>query len=187
MSDFLPQGYQVPASNDKYMKFQPGENRFRVVSNKAITGWEWWTEDSEGKRKPVRIPHSQRIPVEEIDEPDKIKHFWAFVVWNYKEEKIQILEVTQKGIQRTLESLVNDADYGSPRNYDIVVRKTGEGMETRYEVMPKPPKAIDAGVIKLFEDMQINLNALYEGKDPFEATIEAEDEAIASAVDKAGV
>jgi hypothetical protein len=96
----------------------------------------------------------------DIDKPEEIKHFWAFVVWNYKEEKVQILEVTQKGIQKKLESLFNDADWGSPRNYDLVVTKSGEGMDTRYEVMPKVPKAIDEGIVKLYEDMHITLEAL---------------------------
>ena len=79
MSGFLPEGYTVPDSNDKYMKFQPNENRFRVLSEKAITGWEWWVTNGEGKRSPRRIPSSQQIPMSEVEEPDKIKHFWAFV------------------------------------------------------------------------------------------------------------
>ena len=50
----LPENYEVPESAGNYMKFEEGENTFRIVSN-VIVGWEYWIEDAEGNRKPIRV------------------------------------------------------------------------------------------------------------------------------------
>lgn len=174
MDDFLPKDYEVPSSSDNYMKFIKGENRFRILSS-PILGYEYWVGDG-SSRKPVRVPMNQPIKTNEVDDIDSIKHFWAMVVWNYEAEKIQILEITQKGIQKTLRALAKDPDWGSPvMNYDVVVTRNGDGMETKYEVLPKPAKKIDPGIVALYKDMQIDLNALYRGDDPFNATDKEED------------
>ena len=33
--------------------------------------------------------------------------------------------------------------------------------------MPEPKEPLEKGVFETYENMEINLNALYEGKDPF--------------------
>lgn len=163
--DFLPAGYEVPTTSN-YMKFQLGENKFRILSS-PILGYEWWVE-TEGTRKPVRVDLKTQIDISKIENPDEVKHFWAMPVWNYQAKRVQILEITQKGIQKTLRALARDEDWGSPvQTYDIVVTKTGEGFETKYEVLPKPAKPLDPEIITQFESMNITLEALYSGDDPF--------------------
>lgn len=49
MSEFLPEGYEVPKTSGGYMKFKQGANKFRILSA-PIIGWEYWTES----KKPVR-------------------------------------------------------------------------------------------------------------------------------------
>jgi hypothetical protein len=162
---FLPDKYSMPDANTGYFRFKQGENKFRVLSS-AIVGWESWVDD-DGKRKPLRFRMDEKIPVDKIgDDP---KHFWAFVVWNYAEEKIQILEITQKGIMKSIQSLVSDEDWGDPKNYDLVVTRTGEGLETEYQVNPKPKKELDKGIIQFYKDLNINLEALFSGGDPFKS------------------
>lgn len=163
---FLPDKYEIPSASTGYMKFKQGENKFRILSN-AIVGWESWVVDEEGNRKPLRWRMGEKVPAEKIG--DNPKHFWAFVVWNYNEEKVQILEITQKGIMRAIKALTADEDWGDPRNYDIVVIRTGEGMETEYQVKPKPKSKLDEGILRFYKDLTINLEALFEGKDPFES------------------
>lgn len=166
---FLPDKYEVPSTSDKYMKFKPGKNQFRVLSE-PIMGNEYWVEE-DGKRKPIRKKMSEEIILEEVPEPDKIRHFWAMVVFDYADEKIKILEITQKSIMGSMTNLSRDDDWGDPiggKGYDIVVTRDGEGKETRYEVSPKPKsKKLPDGVEQLYKDMKINLNALYDGLDPY--------------------
>ena len=163
---FLPESYEVPGASDKYMKFIKGENRFRILCS-PILGYEYWVEEGD-KRIPKRTPMIKPFTTEEVENPEDIKHFWAMVVYNYANKKIQILEITQKGIQKTLRALAKDEDWGSPvLKYDIVVTKTGDGMETKYEVLPKPATKPVEGIVEAYEGMEIRLEALYEGKDPY--------------------
>ncbi len=182
MEEFLPKGYAIPDKGGSYCKFTKGDNRFRVLGS-PIIGWEGWKTDPNGGKHPIRKHMTESFLPTEIDEPDDCKHFWAMPVYNYAAEAIQILEITQKGIQKSMKQLAADADWGNPRDYDIVVVRSGDGMETSYEVMPKPKKTLDAGIKKAYEEMQINLEALFEGKDPFAAASEAQAAQIADEVD----
>lgn len=178
MNDFLPKDYDVPVKPGKYMKFQDGENRFRILST-PIMGWEWWT-DADGVVKakgdkirkgdiPVRV-HMAGPVIESAAET--AKHFWAMKVWNYKEEMIQVLQITQASIQKPIKSYANDEDWGSPLGYDIVVSKSGEGLDTEYQVKAKPAKVLDERIKYASEEVKVNLGALYASKDPFAETDE---------------
>lgn len=171
MTDFLPKEYKDNKSLNEtsggYMKFVKGANRFRIMGS-PIVGWEWWEELEEGKRSPRRVRINDKLDVSTISEPETIKRFWAMVVWNYELKRLQILEITQKGIQKTLEALVSDEDWGTPvQTYDLVVTKIGDGMETKYECLPKPKTAVDKEIAELYKKTPINLEALYKGDDPF--------------------
>lgn len=168
MNDFLPAGYEVPKKSGSYMKFEDGINRIRILSS-PIVGYEYWNEDSKGVRKPIRKRMNEQLIMSEIQEPDKIKHFWAMPVWNYQDKKVQILEITQKSIQTELKRLAKDEDWGSPFNYDVVIDKTGDKLETRYSVQPKPAKPLDKEITDIFKATKINLEALFTGGDPFKS------------------
>lgn len=159
-NDFLPQGYEPPQGNSNYMKILKGENRIRILS-KPIIGWLDWKEN-----KPLRFEMNNK-PSAPVDPTKKIKHFWAFCVWNYAEKKVQILEVTQASIQSKINALSKDEDWGSPLNYDLKIIRTGEDMSTSYEVNPVPSKPIDTAIAIEYSAMIIDLNALYKGEDPF--------------------
>lgn len=173
INEFLDPSYEVPSKASGYMKWTEGANRFRILCS-PILGWETWQDTTDGGRKPIRHRMDDPFSVNDVEDPKSIKHFWAMVVYNYAEEKIQILEITQKSIQKSIRALAKDADWGSPLGYDIVVTRTGEKLTTEYEVQPKPAKKMDEGILQVFEDMHIHLEALYDGKDPFAEDI-AED------------
>ncbi len=164
--DFLPEGYEIPTAQTGYMKFVQGENRFRILDS-AIVGNETWLEDDEGNRKPKRWRTTENVTADKLGEGG-LKHFWAFPVWNYAAERIQVLEITQKGIMKAIKALVKDEDWGDPKKYDIVVTREGEGMDTTYQVNPKPHKAIEEGIPVFYKDLEVNLEALFDGDDPFE-------------------
>jgi hypothetical protein len=124
-----------------------------------------WGTDSEGNRKPDRTPAGEKVDASKYE--DKCKEFFAMIVWNYASEQISILEVTQASIIGEIVSLANDEDWGDPKEYDISIVKTGEGMETRYNTVPKPKKAQTKEIQQAFADAEINLMALFSGGDPF--------------------
>lgn len=168
---FLPEGYTLPTSSDNYFKFEKGKNKFRVLSS-AVAGWQYWTEDKEVKRSKEKFEK-----LENIKKGEGQQHFWAFVVYNYDLEKIQILQITQKTIQKEIYKLIEDEDFGDPREYDLIVRKEGEGKTgTTYSIQAKDSD-IDEDIIDEYEQLDVDLEKLFvEGGDPFGGAVEGEDE-----------
>lgn len=171
MTDFLPDSYEVPQKAGNYMKLKDGENRFRILTS-PILGYEWWEQDGE-TRKPVRVRMNDKIVT--TPESEKAKHFWAMAVYNYNQEAIQILEITQATIQKAIKALAKDSDWGSPLGYDLVVTRSGKELNTEYTVNPKPAKELDKTVAEKFKKTSINLNALYDGEDPFASEVDVND------------
>lgn len=160
-TNFLPQDYQAPKTAGNYLKLQDGETKIRILSH-PILGWEDWID-----KKPVRYKMNEKPEYpQDLERP--MKHFWAMIVWNYTEQKIQIFQVTQATIIREIESLVNDSDWGTPFHYDIKIKKTGKDMLTKYTVTAVPHKAITQEIKSAYEAKPIYLDALFYGADPFQ-------------------
>lgn len=162
---FPDENYKVPTTSN-YMKFVEGKNKFRVLSS-AIVGYEYWTKDN----KPMRSAEPFEGVPEDIktdkDGKYNINHFWAFIVWNYEAKRVQILELTQKGLMNYIQSLVNDEVWGNPKGYDLVVTRKGSGMDTEYTAVANPHSPVEASISDQFGKMKIDLNALFSGADPF--------------------
>jgi len=158
--NFLPENYETPKANNYYLKLQDGENRIRILSQ-PIIGWEDWME-----KKPIRFRMNEK-PLRPLDPKKPIRHFWSFIAYNYAEDQIQIMHVTQASIRKSLENLVKDADWGAPYFYDIKIIRSGEGMETEYTVNPVPHKPIDPAIVEMFKERPCNLEALFTNDDPF--------------------
>lgn len=153
------------------MKFESGANKFRVLSS-AVVGYEYW-KTIEGKRMPIRKHMNEKIApsdleVKEDGSTESVKHFWAFVVWNYKEGRVQILELTQKSIMNAIQSYVTNEDWGDPKNYDFTVTKSGEGLKTEYSAIASPHKELSQEILDEQRNTPINLEALFKGEDPFQ-------------------
>ncbi len=158
---FLPDNYEAPkASSNGYFKLQEGENRIRIMSA-PVMGWEDWEN-----KKPIRF-RMENKPKASIDPKKPVKHFWAFVIFNYAAEQIQIMQVTQATIRRSIEGLCKDTDWGTPYGYDIKITKSGEGVDTEYVVNPVPHKPLDPYIVKCFNERPVNLEALFTNEDPF--------------------
>ena len=141
------------------MKFQDGDNRFRILS-KVVIGTEWW-KDAKPFRKEEMVctitPDMADIDTKFNPEgKPKINAFWAFAVWNYTEKKVQILSMTQKTIMGAIHSFVNDSDWGDPRKYDLNVSKVKQGDKTTYTVKTYPPKEITKEIKQAYEDSDVD-------------------------------
>lgn len=176
MDKFLPDDYKVPTGPSRYMRLDDGKNKLRILGSfengEAIMGTEYWKTKEDGKRTPVRLKMGVSVPVEELElnswgEPDIPKHFWAMPVFNYQEKAVQILEITQKGIMSTIKNLAQDEDWGTPLDYDITINRSGEKLKTEYTVTPSPKKEVEPEILAEYQQAEINIQALYEGGDPF--------------------
>jgi len=169
---FLPDDY-LEQSTNKYMKLQDGDNSFRVLSS-AIVGQEYWTTKDK-KRMPMRVDIKATIPLGELEHNDAgelvmPKVFWAFVVWNFADEVVQILEITQISIRKAIKSLVDNPKWGDPKTYTINVNRTGKKFDTVYTVTPDPKEELDPGIVELYKNMDIKLEALMTNDDPFKSS-----------------
>ena len=159
-----------------YMKFEEGENRIRILE-KPITGYVYW-EDAEGNLvpknemagkggKPVRVKSWEGLT---NAQRGAMKGFAAMVVWNYKAEKVQILEVKQVGIMNALEALSLSKSWGDITTFDVVITKTRTGInptDVEYSVMPEPKEPVSKEIKEAYKEAHIDLEALYRGEDPF--------------------
>lgn len=144
---FYPENYEVKVGGGSFMRLTQGENRFRIMSEPTI-GYQVWSDGEGGKRAVARYSHS--IPGG--------KEFNAFVVWNYGTQAIEILEITQKGIMADIYNLAMDPEWGDPRNFDLVINRTGSGqLDTRYSVTPKPAKPVTTEIAKALVDANIDV------------------------------
>ena len=171
--NFLPKTYEIPLNGDShYFKFEDGENRFRVLSP-ATTGWLYWVDAQQKPlERPVKGCKAIHVPeLKEIAEATrkiaKIKHWWAFVVYNYSTKGIQVAKLTQKPVMKAMWRYAQDPEWGDLTQFDFVVQKTGQSLETEYQVTVKPKAPLDEGILKMYQDMSVDLTALYRGEDPF--------------------
>lgn len=162
-NDFLPDDYKAPSGN--YMKLQPGENRIRILQ-KPILGWEGWKD-----KKPYRFRMEER-PVTTGFDNQMVKHFWAFVCWDYADKAIKILEITQASIQKAVEAVARNADWGPPYNYDLSITRSGADLETKYTIVPIPPSPISKQIQEALISNPCRIEALYDGDDPFDISPE---------------
>lgn len=161
-NSFLPENYEQPQSGGHYMKFVKGDNKFRILS-RPIVGWIDWKD-----KKPYRF--TMKNKPDKPMEKGPIKHFWAFLVWNYIEQAVQILEITQTSIQKNIGDLSKDEDWLAPFDYDIKVIRKGDGLETEYSVTPSPKRPLTDEIKNAAIAKPCNLEALYDGADPWVVT-----------------
>lgn len=168
---FLPPDY-TPPQTGHYMRFENGDNRFRILAP-AITGSEFWSTDREGNRQPNRrrpgvAVGAHELGIDKFGKPEKVKHFWAFPVWNPLAKQIQILQVTQKSVQDGIRALSESPQWGDPVNkYDLVVAKSGANLDTEYMVHPVPPSPTPQEILNDLAVANLNMEALYDNEDPF--------------------
>lgn len=142
--------------------------KVRVLSD-FITGKMVWSDLEDGKRAPFRVRDTDAIPTGKIGinqmtgQPERIRQFIASVVWNYATEQVEILETTKGTIIEAIYDLEQSEDWGDTKTYDITISRSGQGMDTKYSVLPSNKLAM-----KVKADWKnVNLEALYDGKDPF--------------------
>lgn len=161
--DFLPEDYETLKSEGKYWKlsqFKEGDTKFRIVQ-RPIGGWVDWLD-----KKPYRYRPKDK-PSKSFDPAKPMKSFWACYVWDYTREDMFILDITQSGVLKALESFASDEDWGDFTNYDLKIKREGSGMETKYHVTPLPHKPLPEKAKISIKSSPVRLEALYDSGDPW--------------------
>lgn len=161
---FQDENYRVPVGN--FMKFEDGDNKFRILS-KIVTGWKWWDGETNHRVKTeTEIPGNLYGTTGE----GAPRHFWAMAVWNYNAQKVQVLEIHQITIIKAIKLNIEDEGWGDPRSYDIKVHRKNNGGKIEFVVkaMPHSEKPETGSILE-----RINLSALFEGGNVF-APVEEE-------------
>lgn len=174
----FPEGFNLSktggSGTSRYTMFhlrENGEVKIRVLSE-FIAGQSVWGEPN-GERICTRVRIGESIPTKAIGTnsfsglPERIKDFVAAIVWNYDTEQLEIFETDKATIIEQIMNYEADSDYGDSRGYDLKLKKSGEKKETTYSVVALPPKDPDKTILEAYNKHSINLEALYDGEDPF--------------------
>jgi hypothetical protein len=160
--NFLPETYQPPVNGGGFTKLESGDNRFRVLSSPLMM-WLIW-EDGTPRR--LKFDRDNK-PAKGAGQKDSVKHAWGLVVWNYGTESIEVFELDKQDVIAALYKHAADEDWGHPKHYDIVITKSGSGMETSYTFIAKPKKAPIQVIIDAFVENPIDLSQLLNDGSPF--------------------
>lgn len=167
----LPKSYDQEAASGStnaglFIKLNPGENKFRILGLRLM--YQTWSADGKpiryraiasGKmQKPKALPFNGRA--ESKFGPEKWKHVWYCLVWSYADQELKVLEIPQSTVQKQLTNLDADDDWGDLSNYDVKIVRTGEKMETEYNVIGIPPKPINKTIKEALETASINMDAI---------------------------
>jgi len=135
--------YDVPGGGDStFMRLQKGENRFRFLG-KPVMGYQYWQDD----KVCVRIRTANEAPTGE-----KPQHFWEMPVWC--DNMVKVLSITQKTVQKQLVDLERNSEWGNLAAYDVIVTRSGDGMETSYTTTPCPKSSLLAEAKKEYDEFK---------------------------------
>jgi len=168
---FFPDEVKVE-STSRYTRFDKGTTTLRFLG-KPVFYNETWIEVA-GERKPKRFPLGQDVPLSECG-PDGVKQVMSIKVYNHNEKAIQVCSISQKTILKAVKNYSMNPKYGDPTGYDINVEKTGEGKQTRYNVIADPKEELSKAIVEADKANPVDLNKLLTNDDPFTSPVETED------------
>ena len=178
VKSFLPKGYQLPDKSKQFMKLAVGDNVIRMLTH-PLLGFVFFNEDNKPVRRPADMgdftPHELTDLKAKKDDSGNFegsRHFWMMLVWSRKDKAPKVLEITQISILKPLYGIINDPDWGDPRDFDINISRIGTGKnDTEFTVTPKPHKPVDdhvQGVLKKLEEHNmLDLEAIWKNEYPF--------------------
>jgi hypothetical protein len=141
MSGLLPQDYEIPSSGSGglFAKLEKGENRFRILA-KPVFGYIYWNEST-----PVRVKYTADVPTGE-----KAKHFWHLPVW--MDNEVKYMEIDKATVLKDLAALDSNKEWGNLLEYDVIVTRSGEMLETKYNTNPCKPTKLTAEATEAWKD-----------------------------------
>jgi len=159
--------------------------RITFLGEDSLAGFEAWVSSRDGsKRIPLRSGQDPtRSDLEEraadeggvVDAETVAKPFYAFAVFNYDAEAVQVFQFSQQSLAGPIIDALSDEEVeAEPHLYDFVMSATGTGRDKRYSVLPVPGRRrkadADKTVAAAWEavlEKGFDLSVLLSGGDPF--------------------
>jgi len=134
----------VTSSGSDFLKLTDGDNKIRIVS-KNVKQYVFWED---GKKRITTNPN-------EMVDGKKPKQSWTMYAIDRADGAIKLFTMGPS-IAHALNELAASPDYKFTDypNYDLNIKRTGSGMETRYTVLP------GRDVTKLTDEEETILGAL---------------------------
>ena len=133
---FLGADYEIPNidGGSKWAKLKDGPNTVRILGE-GVHGYQWWEND-----EVTRVQKTKDIP-----NGQEHKHFWMVPV-SVDYGPTQLWTITQATIQRAIQELDQNKNWGDAINYDLTITRTGQKLETSYSVVPNPKSPVAKSV-----------------------------------------
>lgn len=161
---FIPTDYEAPTGGGGFTKLQNGDNKMRILSSPLML----WTVWADKKVNRILYKGAANKPAKPAAENASVKHAWGLIIWNYATDAIEVFELDKQAIIGALTTYAKDPDWGHPKEYDVVINKSGSGMDTEYTFVAKPAKPVTEQVVEAYTANPIDLNQLLvEGGNPF--------------------
>lgn len=125
--------YEIPSGDNNFFKLEEGDNRIRLATKPLevryheVPGAKYSTVPCTGDK------------CEKCASGDKLKYKYAYIILSRKDKKPYVYE-TPITVFRQIVSYAKDPDYGNPEEYDLTIKKNGEGRNVQYQVVASPKR-----------------------------------------------
>ena len=179
----------APGAGGGYLnpsKIQSGSSvRFALLDDNPLEFYEVWGDATDGGVKPFRFsndPTPDDIEAElgsdytrrlnrDGTAPEAVKFAIADPLYNHDTSKVQILQLSQKSIIRELDSISQMEDYSNLLEWDFVLGKEGNGLNTEYSLRAVPRKKnTEPTIQEAWKEVQaggFDISRLLSGTNPF--------------------
>jgi len=113
---------------------------YENASKYVNTGSDMFVNVSSGKKVRLRIIDHPYVSLKQWRDGDELKTRFHWPVWDYEADKVKILEQGPM-VFNLIADIVSEYGEEVPMDCDIVLGRTGEGMNTRYSVVPSKVRA----------------------------------------------
>ena len=163
-----------------------GQVRFCILAPEPLCYFEVWGEDETGKGKPFRFAaeastdeieqemganYRRRLKDDGTEEPQKFAI--AMPIYNFDIKRVQVLSLTQKGLQKELDEISQVEEYSDMTEWDFIMTKAATVSPDMYGLRPVPRKkdsqaAVDAAWNEAVSN-GFDITRLLTGGHPFKA------------------